>query len=132
MIDYGFKKELELSFEETLERVTAELKKKGFGVLTEIDVQEKFRQKLNKEFKRYRILGACNPANAYRAIEAEEDIGLLLPCNVIVYEKKHQTVVAIIRPTRAMVMVDNTELMKVAREVESDLKKVFDNLDQEE
>ncbi|MHB0996005.1 MAG: DUF302 domain-containing protein [Elusimicrobiales bacterium] len=128
MINYGFVKELETPFDEAVAAVTEALKKEGFGVLTTIDVRAKFKEKLNVDFRKYVILGACNPPNAFRAIKAEENIGLLLPCNVIVYDKGGRTGVAIIRPTVAMGMIDNLELRPLALEVEGKLKRVFDSL----
>jgi len=128
MINYGFAKELNIPFEEAIEVVTQELKKEGFGILTKIDVKEKFKEKLGVDFKKYVILGACNPSNAHKAILAEENIGLMLPCNVIVYEKEDKTVISIIRPAVAMEMIDNEELKKIAMNVETQLKKVFDSI----
>lgn len=128
MINYGFVKELETPFDEAVAAVTEALKQEGFGVLTTIDVRAKFKEKLNVDFRKYVILGACNPPNAFRAIKAEENIGLLLPCNVIVYDKVGRTGVAIIKPTVAMGMIDNPELKPLAREVEAKLKNVFDSL----
>jgi len=86
-MQYGFSKTIDLPYEQAIEKVTAELKKEGFGVLTFIDVKETLKQKINVDFKKYAILGACNPPIAHRALQEEEEIGLLLPCNVIVYEK---------------------------------------------
>ena len=126
MINYGFTKELNIPFETVTEQVREALKKEGFGILTEIDVREKMKEKLGLEMRKYVILGACNPPNAYKAILAEENIGLMLPCNVIVYEKASKTVLSVIRPTAAMQMVDNVELQKVAEAVEVQLKKAFD------
>jgi uncharacterized protein (DUF302 family) len=117
---------LNLSFDKAIAGVTEELKKEGFGILTDIDVQATLKKKLDVEFRKYRILGACNPPNAYKAILAEENIGLMLPCNVIVYEKGSKTVLSVIRPTVAMQMIDNVELQEVAEAVEGQLKKVFD------
>jgi uncharacterized protein (DUF302 family) len=128
MIDYGFTKEVNVSFEEAVEAVTGELKKEGFGILTRIDVKEKFKEKLGIDFENYVILGACNPAFAHKAITAEENIGLLLPCNVIVYEKEEKSFVSIIKPTVAMQMIDNKELTEIAEEVEAKLKSVFDSI----
>ena len=105
--------------------VTEGLKKEGFGILTRIDVQEKFKEKLGIDFKKYVILGVCNPASAHKAIVAEENIGLMLPCNVIVYEKEDKTVVSIIKPTVAMRMIENEELKQIATQVETKLKNVF-------
>jgi len=128
MIDYGFTKELSLPFEEAIGVVTEALKKEGFGILTKIDVKEKFKEKLGIDFKKYVILGACNPSSAHQAILAEENIGLMLPCNVVVYQKGDKTVVSIIRPRVAMEMVDNEELRQIAVSVETKLKKVFESL----
>jgi uncharacterized protein (DUF302 family) len=126
MINYGFTKELDIPYERVIELAREALKKEGFGVLTEIDVKEKMKEKLGLDMKKYIILGACNPPNAYKAILAEENIGLMLPCNVIVYEKGSKTVLSIIRPTVAMQMIENVELQKLAQAVEGQLKKVFD------
>jgi len=126
MVNYGFTKELNIPYGTAIERVKDALKKEGFGVLTEIDVQKKMKEKLDVDMSKYIILAACNPANAYRAILTEENIGLMLPCNVIVYEKGGKTMLSFIRPTVAMQMVDNAELQKVSEEVEGKLKKAFD------
>jgi uncharacterized protein (DUF302 family) len=126
MINYGFTKELNIPFETVVEQVREALKKEDFGILTEIDVREKMKEKLGVDMNRYIILGACNPPNAYKAILAEENIGLMLPCNVIVYEKGSKTVLSVIRPTVAMQMIDNKELQKAAEAVEGQLKKSFD------
>lgn len=128
MIDYGFIKEVDKGFEQAVDEVTKALEKAGFGVLTTINVKEKFKQKLGIDFKKYVILGACNPANARQAIEAEENIGLMLPCNVIVYEKNGRVIVAAIKPTAAMQMIDNPQLGTIAAEVEAQLKRVIDSL----
>jgi Uncharacterized conserved protein len=126
MINYGFTKELNIPYATVIDLVREALKKEGFGVLTEIDVQEKMKEKLGIDMNKYIILGACNPPNAYKAILTEENIGLMLPCNVIVYEKGSKTVLSIIRPMVAMQMVDNVELQKIAEAVEEQLKKAFD------
>jgi uncharacterized protein (DUF302 family) len=128
MISYGYTKELNLTFDETVIKVTEELKKAGFGIITQIDLKAKFKEKLGIDFKKYVILGACHPASAHQAILVEEDIGLMLPCNVIVYEKQGKTVISIIKPTKAMDMIKNEELKKIASEVESKLKQVFDTI----
>ncbi|MEN6317727.1 MAG: DUF302 domain-containing protein [Syntrophaceae bacterium] len=126
MINYGFTKELNVPYETVIELAREALKKEGFGVLTEIDVKEKMKEKLGLDMQKYIILGACNPPNAYKAIIAEENIGLMLPCNVIVYEKGGKTVLSVIRPAVAMQMIDNVELQKLAEAVEGKLKKAFD------
>jgi uncharacterized protein (DUF302 family) len=128
MTSYGFTKELALPFETVRDMAIASLKKEGFGVLTEIDVKEKFKEKLGIDFQKYVILGACNPPYAHQAIMAEENIGLLLPCNVIVYEKDNKTVLAIIKPTVTMQMVENKSLSGLAQDVEAKLKKVFNSI----
>jgi len=112
-----------------LDAVIDELKKEGFGLLTKIDVKEKFKEKLGIDFCKYMILGACNPPSAHKAILAEQDIGLMLPCNVVVYEKENKTVVSVIKPTVAMSMIENEELEKIARAVEEQLKRVFDSIE---
>jgi uncharacterized protein (DUF302 family) len=126
MINYGFTKEMDIPYEKVIDVVSKALKKEGFGILTEIDVQEKMKKKLGIDMNKYIILGACNPPNAYKAILAEANIGLMLPCNVIVYEKGGKTVLSVIRPSVAMQMVDSVELQKISEEVEKKLKKVFD------
>jgi uncharacterized protein (DUF302 family) len=126
MINYGFTKELDIPYATVIKLVREALKKEGFGVLTEIDVKEKMKEKLGLDMRKYIILGACSPTNAYKAILAEENIGLMLPCNVIVYEKGSKTVLSVVRPTVAMQMVDNVELQKIAEIVEGQLKKAFD------
>ena len=127
-MDYGFVKEVGLSFDDACSRVERELKKEGFGILTTIDVKDTLGEKLGIDFPRYTILGACNPKLAHKAISVEWNIGLLLPCNVIVYEKNGGVFVGIIRPTQAMAMIDNDALSTNAEHVEKLLKSVFDRL----
>jgi uncharacterized protein (DUF302 family) len=128
-MSYSFSKKVVLSYEKTIEKVTEELKKEGFGVLTEIDVKDTLKKKLNVEFKKYKILGACNPPFAYQALQSEEQIGLILPCNVIVYESDHgQTVVAAIDPVASMQAVHNPKLEKIATEVQNKLKRVIESV----
>jgi uncharacterized protein (DUF302 family) len=126
MIQYGLTKELDIPYETVIDLVREALKKEGFGVLTEINVKEKMKEKLGLDMGKYIILGACNPPSAYKAILAEENIGLMLPCNVIVYEKGSKTVLSVVRPTVAMQMIDNVELQKLAEAIESKLKNAFD------
>jgi uncharacterized protein (DUF302 family) len=128
MINYGFTKELDSSFDETVTRVTEALKKEGFSILTSIDVRQKFKEKLGIDFPRYLILGACNPTFAYQAITAEENIGLMLPCNILVYEKGGKTVLSVMKPTFALQVVSNLELADIALIVEAKLKSVFDSV----
>ncbi|MFH1408858.1 MAG: DUF302 domain-containing protein [Nanoarchaeota archaeon] len=124
---FGYKRILNLPFEEAVQKVRETLAKEGFGVLTEIDVKATLKKKLDVEFEKYVILGACNPPFAYKALQAELDIGLLLPCNVIIYEKEGKSIVSAIMPTVAMGMVKNPSLREIAIEVEAKLKKVVDS-----
>lgn len=127
--NYGFSKVVNLGYEEAIEKVTEELKKEGFGILTEIDVKETLKKKLDVEFKPYKILGACNPPFAYKSLQAEVQIGLMLPCNVIVYRNDNEeTVVAAIDPIASMQAVKNDKLGEVAEVIQSKLKKVISNL----
>lgn len=125
MIAYGFSKEVGSSFDDTIEKVTGRLKDEGFGVLTKIDVKATLKEKLGIDFKKYVILGACNPPSAHKALLAEENVGLLLPCNVIVYERDGRTVVSAIRPTVAMQMVHNPALKTIAKQIEAKLENVI-------
>ena len=125
---YGHTKKLDTSFEEAVEKIREELTKEGFGVLTEIDVQDAFRKKLGVEFDKYLILGACNPSLAYKALQAEQEIGLLLPCNVIVYEKEGETHVSAMKPKVAMSMVENQALEKIAEEADKKLQNAIEGL----
>jgi uncharacterized protein (DUF302 family) len=126
VINYAFTKDLNMPYGTAIDRVKDALRKEGFGVLTEIDIQNTMKEKLGIDMNKYIILGACNPANAYKAILSEENIGLMLPCNVIVYEKGGKTLLSVIRPSVVMQMVDNSKLQKVSEEVEKKLKKAFD------
>jgi len=117
------------SFDETLIKIVEELKKEGFGVLTEIDVKETLKNKLQVDFRRYKILGACNPTFAYKALQTEENLGVLLPCNVVVQEKDDHTIqVSVVNPMESMEAVKNELLGEVASEVSAKLKKVLENM----
>ena len=130
---YAFKTTVKLSYEEAIQRVTDELKKEGFGILTEIDVRETLKKKLNVDFRKYKILGACNPPNAYKVLQAESDIGLLLPCNVIVYEiEGGSTVVAAIDPVAAMSPVENIGLEATAQDIRRKLQAVIASMETED
>ncbi|HXF99930.1 MAG TPA: DUF302 domain-containing protein [Bacteroidota bacterium] len=124
-MNYGFSKLVNLPFEKAIEKVTEELKKEGFGVLTTIDVKETMKKKLDVDFKKYVILGACNPPFAFKALQAEEEIGLLLPCNVIVYEKDGASAVAIFDPMVMTQILDNPALEPIATEVRQRLQRVL-------
>ncbi len=123
---YYNKKQVDLSFNEAVEKTKLGLLKEGFGVLTEINVKDTLKKKLDKDYDQYIILGACNPSLAYRALLAEKDIGLLLPCNVVVYEDNKKVFVSAIVPSVAMNFVQNELLSSVAKEVDEKLKKVID------
>ena len=128
---YGLRVEVPMSYDAALERVTTSLKAEGFGVLTTIDVRATMKQRLGLEFRKYTILGACNPPLAHRALESELEIGLLLPCNVIVYETTpDHAVVAAFAPVGAMGVVGNTELLPVAQEAETRLRRALAALEQ--
>jgi uncharacterized protein (DUF302 family) len=121
---YSFKTKLELPYDQAVEKVTAALKGEGFGVLTEIDVKTTLKNKLDVDFRQYVILGACNPPLAHQALKAELDLGLLLPCNVIVYEEDGGSVVSIVDPQSMLGVVQNPELDLVAGEARSRLQRV--------
>jgi uncharacterized protein (DUF302 family) len=126
-MSYYFNKVLSgKSFEEAIELVTAELKKEGFGVLTEIDVKETLKKKIDVDFKKYKILGACNPHFAYKALSSEDKIGVFLPCNVVVEEHENGTVeVSAVDPVASMNSVKNDSLGALATEVQEKLKRVI-------
>ena len=126
---YYFNKTLNTSFDDAVARVVTELEKEGFGVLTEIDVSGALKKKLDVDFKKYRILGACNPTFAYKALQLEDKIGTMLPCNVIVQEISAGVVeVAAIDPIASMQAIDNPKLRSVAEQVQAMLKKVIETL----
>lgn len=121
---YGFDVTLDQPFDVAVARTKAALKAEGFGVLTEIDVRETLKQKIGAEFERYLILGACNPNLAYRALQAEHDLGLLLPCNVIVHDHDGGTKVSIVDPAAMLGIVENPALHEVADEARERLQRV--------
>jgi uncharacterized protein (DUF302 family) len=128
-MSYYFSKTLDIPFDEAVEKVKAELKKDGFGVLTDIDVKKTLNEKLGVDFRKYRILGACNPSFAYEALLAEDKIGTMLPCNVIVQELADGRVeVAAIDPVASMQAVQNPELGTIGLEVRGKLRAVVDRL----
>jgi len=125
----GFTKVLDLDYEAAIPKVTEELKKEGFGVLTEIDVKDTLKKKLGVEFRKYRILGACNPPLAHKALTVETEIGLFLPCNVIVYENDEgQTVVTALDPLVALSRIESDSLKPIANEAARKLQKVINAL----
>jgi len=124
-MNYSITKKVSMTYDDAVEKVTAELKKEGFGVLTTIDIKETLKKKLDVDIPRYIILGACNPPFAHKALQAEEEIGLLLPCNVIVYEKKDGTHVAAFDPAIMETIIDNPAIKPVAGEVRARLERVI-------
>ena len=126
--EYALRVKLDLPYEQAIEKATAALKEEGFGILTEIDVKDTLRKKLNVDFRRYVILGACNPPLAHQALNTELEIGLLLPCNVIVYEEDGGSVVSIVDPITMLGVVDNPALEPIAREARERLERVAEAL----
>ncbi len=125
---YGFGTTLAVPFAEAVTRTKAALAQEGFGILSEIDVQGTFKAKLGVDFESYTILGACNPSLAHRALTAEHDLGLLLPCNVIVHDHDGASTVSIVDPAAMLGMVDNDDLRAVAQEAKARLERVIEQL----
>ncbi|MGQ7869895.1 DUF302 domain-containing protein [Sunxiuqinia sp. sy24] len=123
---YYIEKITDYTFDQAVEKVTEELKKEGFGVLSVIDIHEKLKEKLDVDFRKYRILGACNPPAAYQALQAEDKIGTMLPCNVIVQETTDKKVeVAAVNPIASMMAVENPGLATVADDIKTRLERVI-------
>ena len=128
-MEYYFSKTIDESFENAIKKVTDALKAEGFGILTEIDVKATLKNKIDVDFYNYKILGACNPPFAYKALQAEDKIGTMLPCNVIVQEKvAGQVEVSAVDPSASMLSIENKDLQAIATEIRSKLKKVIDHL----
>ena len=128
-MDYYFTKTIATSFDEAIQRTTDALKTEGFGIISEINMHEKFKEKLGVDFKKYRILGACNPAYAYKAVQLEEKMGTMLPCNVIVIDKENGTTeVSAVNPIASMMAIRNPSLEPIAAEVTEKLKRVIETL----
>ena len=126
---YHFSKVLPIPFDQAISKVTEALKEEGFGILTEIDVRETMKKKLEVEFRNYKILGACNPSLAYQALQAEDKIGTMLPCNVVVQQHSESEVeVSAVDPVASMQAIENPKLGIVAEQVRSKLKAVIDSL----
>lgn len=128
MSEYGFVRELDAGFESVVETVRDHLSGAGFCVVTNVDIREMFADKLGIEFKRYVVLGVCDPAMAYKSILAQECTGLMLLGSVVIYESNDRVVVEALRPTVAMQMVDNLDIKRIARDVERRLKDAFESL----
>ena len=128
-MSYYFTKTTALGYEQALTKVQAELKKEGFGIITEIDIAETFQKKLNVDFRKCKILGACNPTFAHDALQVESRIGTMLPCNVIVQEREDgQTEVSAINPSESMKAVQNAELEHIGQQVAAKLQSVVDRM----
>ena len=128
-MNYYFATTLRLPFEEAIQRVTEALKREGFGIITEIDVRDTLKKKINVDFRNYRILGACNPALAFEALQLEDKVGTMLPCNVVVQEiALDKTEVAAIDPVASMQAIDNPRLKEAATQVQGKLRKVIETL----
>lgn len=128
-MSYYFAKTLTVGFDEAVQRTTEALKREGFGIITEIDIKDTFKKKLNADFRDYRILGACNPALAHEALEIEDKVGTMLPCNVVVQDcGGGRTEVAAIDPVASMQAIDNPHLRSAAEQVQAKLRKVIDSL----
>jgi uncharacterized protein (DUF302 family) len=125
---YGYKKQVDLTYDKAVNRVKEELSKEGFGVLSEIDVKATLKKKLNADFEEYVILGACNPPFAYQTLKIIKDAGLMMPCNIIIFVEKGQTFVEAAMPTVLMTLIQNDQLKSTAEQVEGKLKKVVDSL----
>jgi len=129
MKGYAFNRILDTSYEDAISKVLDALKEEGFGVLTEIDVKATLKKKLGADFRKYMILGACNPPYAYQTLQTDLDVGLLLPCNVIIYETDDQKAyISAVNPVSALQVIKNRELRKIAEEVSEKLKRVVDRV----
>jgi len=128
-MSYCFSKTVAMSYDDAISKVTAELQREGFGILTEIDVKDKLKEKINVVFRKYKILGACNTAYAYKALQVEPNIGTMLPCNVVVQElETGEIVVSAIDPLASMMAIKNEALGVIAKEIQAKLKKAIDSI----
>jgi uncharacterized protein (DUF302 family) len=127
-VGYGYARSLDLQFEVAVQQARESLKSEGFGVLCEIDIKDKLKEKLGVDYTKYLILGACNPQLAYNALQQEINIGLLLPCNVVVYEKDGKSIVAAVDAAKMLSVVGNPEMEPTARQVNEKLRRVIDKI----
>ncbi|MBN1599000.1 MAG: DUF302 domain-containing protein [Bacteroidales bacterium] len=128
-MSYFFSKTVNITFDQGRKTVEEKLKESGLGIVSEIDLDKKFKEKLDVSFRRYKILGACSPAHAYKAVRTEENIGLMLPCNVVIQEKDSNKIdVSVIDPVASMMAIENQELQPVALEIQSKLRKFIESL----
>ena len=128
-MEYYFSKTINAAFDEAVQRTTDLLKTEGFGIISEINIHEKLKEKLDVDFKKYRILGACNPGYAYKALQMEDKIGTMLPCNVVVIDQGNgMTEVSAVNPVASMMAIQNNELGTIALEITGKLKRVIESL----
>jgi len=129
MANYTIKKEIDEPMDQVIQNLEEQLGDEGFGVLTEIDLKETFKNKLDKDFKKYKIMGACNPNFAYEGFQSEDDLGLLLPCNFVVYENdNNKTTVAAIDPIKLLSLSENNEINELGKKIKNRFEKVINNL----
>lgn len=128
-MNYYFSKTLETSFDEAVQKIITALKIEGFGVISEINMNEKLKEKLNVDFKKYKILGACNPSFAYKALQVEDKIGIMLPCNILIIEQEQNKIeIAAVNPIVSMQGIMNPELGDIAKQVTDKLQKIIENI----
>lgn len=127
-MQFGFSKITDYNFEQAIEKITEELKKEGFGILSSIDFKDTFNKKLSVDYKKYIVLGACNPPLAHKALQADEEVGLFLPCNIAVYEKDGKTNISVFDPLFITTVIDNPQIKSVAEEVKKKLARVLETV----
>ena len=127
-MQFGFSKITDYNFEQAIEKITEELKKEGFGILSSIDFKDTFNKKLSVDYKKYTVLGACNPPLAHKALQADEEVGLFLPCNIAVYEKDGKTNISVFDPIFITTVIDNPQIKSVAEEVKKKLARVLETV----
>lgn len=127
-MQFGFSKITDYNFEQAVEKITEELKKEGFGILSSIDFKDTFNKKLSVDYKKYIVLGACNPPLAHKALQADEEVGLFLPCNIAVYEKDGKTNISVFDPIFITTVIDNPQIKSVAEEVKKKLERVLETV----
>ena len=127
-MQFGFSKITDYNFEQAIEKITEELKKEGFGILSSIDFKDTFNKKLSVDYKKYIVLGACNPPLAHKALQADEEVGLFLPCNIAVYEKDGKTNISVFDPIFITTVIDNPQIKSVAEEVKKKLARVLETV----
>lgn len=127
-MQFGFSKITDYNFEQAIEKITEELKKEGFGILSSIDFKDTFNKKLSVDYKKYTVLGACNPPLAHKALQADEEVGLFLPCNIAVYEKDGKTNISVFDPLFITTVIDNPQIKSVAEEVKKKLERILETV----